>query len=275
MNIQNKVFIFGANGMLGNYVKNYLLQKNINIVQITRNDYDLSNISIESLNNFLISKDLKENDVIINCAGIIPQASKDKDLNKNLYYKINSIYPVILSMIAFMNKTQFIHITTDCVFSGKDGKYNEKSIHDEINDYGVSKSLGELCNGTIIRTSIIGEEVQYKRSLVEWVKSNKDGEINGYINHYWNGVTCLQLAKIIYKIINEDLYWNGIRHIYSPTTVNKYQLCNMINKIFELNINIKEFNTEKVDKSIISIYNTNSLFNIPELELQIKEMCEL
>lgn len=275
MNNKKKVFIFGANGMLGNYVKNYLSEKNINIVQITRNDYDLSNISIESLNNFLISKDLKENDVIINCAGIIPQASKDKELNKNLYYKINSLYPTILSMIALMQKSHFIHITTDCVFSGKDGLYNENSIHDEVNDYGVSKSLGELCSGTIIRTSIIGEEVQYKRSLVEWIKSNKDGTINGYINHYWNGVTCLQLAKIIYKIINEDLYWNGIRHIYSPTTVNKYQLCKMINEIFDLNINIKEFNTEKVDKSIISIYDTNSLFNIPELEVQIREMNEL
>jgi dTDP-4-dehydrorhamnose reductase len=184
MNNKKKVFIFGANGMLGNYVKNYLSEKNINIVQITRNDYDLSNISIESLNNFLISKDLKENDVIINCAGIIPQASKDKELNKNLYYKINSLYPTILSMIALMQKSHFIHITTDCVFSGKEGLYNENSIHDEVNDYGVSKSLGELCNGTIIRTSIIGEEVQYKRSLVEWIKSNKDGIINGYINHY-------------------------------------------------------------------------------------------
>lgn len=275
MNNKKKVFIFGANGMLGNYVKNYLSEKNINIVKITRNDYDLSNISIESLNKFLISKDLKENDVIINCAGIIPQASKDKELNKNLYYKINSLCPVILSMIALMQKSHFIHITTDCVFSGKEGLYNENSIHDEINDYGVSKSLGELCSGTIIRTSIIGEEIQYKRSLVEWIKSNKDGTINGYINHYWNGITCSQLSKIIYKIINEYLYWDGVRHIYSPTTVNKYQLCNMINEIFDLNINIKEFNTEKVDKSIISIYNTNSLFNIPELEIQIKEMNEL
>jgi dTDP-4-dehydrorhamnose reductase len=270
MNI--KVFIFGSNGMLGNYVKNYLSKNNINIISVTRNDYDLLNISIESLNNFLLSKNLKENDIIINCAGIIPQASKDKELNKNLYYKINSIYPIILSMIALMNKSQFIHITTDCVFSGKDGNYNENSVHDEVNDYGVSKSLGELCNGTIIRTSIIGEEVLYKRSLVEWIKSNKDGEINGYINHFWNGVTCLELSKIIYKIIDEKLYWNGIRHIYSPTTVNKYQLCKMINDTFKLNINIKEFNTEKVDKSIVSIYNTNSLFNIPELEVQIREM---
>ena len=64
----------------------------------------------------------------------------------------------------------------------------------------MSKSLGELCKPTIIRISIIGEEVNNKRSLLEWVKSNSGKEINGYENHYWNGVTCLQLAKIVNEI---------------------------------------------------------------------------
>lgn len=265
-----KIFIFGSNGMLGNYIKQYLYLNNLNIIPLTREDYDLSNISIESLNNFFINKGLEKNDVIINCAGIIPQASKDKILNKNLYYKINSLYPVILSIICSNYDAKFIHITTDCVFSGKDGNYDENSVHDEINDYGTSKSLGELCNGTIIRTSIIGEEVTYKRSLVEWVKSNKNRNINGYINHFWNGVTCLELSKIIHKIIKDKLYWNGIKHIFSPATVNKYQLCKMINDLYELNIEIKEFETEKVDKSINTIYN--KIFEIPELEVQIKEM---
>ena len=268
----SKIFIFGSNGMLGNYVKKYLLKNNLNVISLTRSDYDLSTISINSLTKFLKEKDLKENDIIINFAGIIPQSSKDKELSKNMYYKINSLYPVILSMIALNNNCKFIHVTTDCVFSGKDGNYDESSQHDEINDYGVSKSLGELCYGTIIRTSIIGEEENYKRSLIEWVKSNKNGNINGYINHFWNGVTCLQLAKIIFKIIDENLYWEGVRHIYSPTVVNKYELCKMINDIYDLNIEIKEFSTQTVDKSITTIYETNNLFNIPELEIQIKDM---
>jgi dTDP-4-dehydrorhamnose reductase len=266
------IFLFGSNGMLGNYVKKYLTEQNYNVISITRNDYNLSNISIESLSKFLNEKNLKRNDIVINCAGIIPQSSKDKELNNKIYYKINSIFPIVLSMISKYNECNFIHITTDCVFSGKDCMYNELSIHDEVNDYGCSKSLGEICNGTIIRTSIIGDEINYKRSLVEWIKSNKDKEINGYINHWWNGVTCLQLSKIIYKIINENLYWNGVRHIFSPTTVNKYELCKMINDTYNLNINIKEFNTEKVDKSIKTIYETNNIFNIPELNIQINEM---
>jgi dTDP-4-dehydrorhamnose reductase len=172
-----------------------------------------------------------------------------------------------------MLTTRMIHITTDCVFSGKDGKYNEYSNPDESNYYGTSKSLGELCDGTIIRTSIIGEELVNKRSLLEWVISNENRSINGYTNHFWNGVTCLQLAKIIHKIIIENTYWNGVRHIYSPTTASKYELCSIINDIYELNIKIKEFETEKVDKSLSTIYDAHkNIFEIPELEYQIKEM---
>ena len=261
-----KVFLFGANGMLGNYVHSYLTQNNIPVIALTRKDFDLEELSVLSLKKFLLEKGLEKNDVIINCAGVIPQASKDREISKRNYYKINSILPIILSMLT----TRMIHITTDCVFSGKEGIYNEYSNHDELNDYGISKSLGELCDGTIIRTSIIGEEMVNKRSLLEWVISNENRLINGYTNHFWNGVTCLQLSKIIYKIINENSYWKGVRHIYSPTTVSKYELCAMISDIYELNIKVKEYDTEKVDKSLSTVYEAQG--NIPELKNQLKEM---
>ena len=261
-----KVFLFGANGMLGNYVRSYLSQNHIQVIPLTRKDFDLEELSVLSLKKFLEEKGLGADDVIVNCAGVIPQASKDRELSKRNYYKINSILPIILSMLT----TNMIHITTDCVFSGATGGYHEYSSHDEINDYGTSKSLGELCDGTIIRTSIIGEELVNKRSLLEWVISNENRTINGYSNHYWNGVTCLQLAKIIYEIISENTYWKGVRHIFSPTTVSKYELCAMISDIYELNIKVKEYDTEKVDKSLSTVYDL--LCNVSELKDQLKEM---
>lgn len=264
--INMKVFLFGSNGMLGNYVRSYLSQNHIQVIPLTRKDFDLEELSVLSLKKFLEEKGLGADDVIINCAGVIPQASKDRELSKRNYYKINSILPIILSMLT----NHMIHITTDCVFSGTTGGYHEYSTHDEINDYGTSKSLGELCDGTIIRTSIIGEELVNKRSLLEWVISNENRTINGYSNHFWNGVTCLQLAKNIYEIINQNLYWKGVRHIFSPTTVSKYELCAMISDIYDLNIKVKEYETEKVDKSLSTIYEIHG--NIPELKEQIKEM---
>jgi hypothetical protein len=65
---------------------------------------------------------------------------------------------------------------------------------------------------------------------------------------------------IIYKIINENSYWKGVRHIYSPTSVSKYELYKMISDIYELNITVKELKTQipsdianKIDARIQSI----------------------
>jgi dTDP-4-dehydrorhamnose reductase len=269
-----KLFIFGSNGMLGNYVKSYLSTK-YEIISLTRKDYDLSNTNIDTLTSLLKEKNIQKDDIVINCAGVIPQASKQRGLDTRLYFTINSLFPVILSQICDKNGAKMIHVTTDCVFSGKDGKYDENSLHDETNDYGMSKSLGELCKANILRTSIIGEEINNKRSLVEWVLSNKNNTINGFTNHMWNGVTCLQLSKIIKNIIENNNYWNGIRHIFSPRTVSKYELVSMINDTYELNIIINPFDAELgSDKSISTIHETNNEFNIPDLKEQINEMKE-
>jgi dTDP-4-dehydrorhamnose reductase len=275
INIKMKVFIFGSDGMLGNYVKSYIshhMSSQYRVIPLTRSDYDLSTLSVESLESLLIdNKNMNEGDIVINCAGVIPQASNQRDLNARLYFVINSIFPIILSMICDKYNCKMIHITTDCVFSGKDGNYDENSIPDETNDYGISKSLGDLSKATIIRTSIIGEEIKNKRSLLEWVKSNSNKEINGYINHMWNGITCLELAKIIYHIIENNMYWTGIRHIFSPRSVSKYELVSMINEIYELDITVKKFNTKtEINKTLSTIHN--QMFDIPDLQEQIKEL---
>jgi dTDP-4-dehydrorhamnose reductase len=266
-----KIFIFGSNGMLGSYMCSYL-SKTYTVIAITRLDYDLSNVQINTLKDFFVFKNIEKEDLVINCAGVIPQSSKQRDLYKNLYYKINSIFPVILSMICNQFHAKMIHITTDCVFDGKLGNYHENSEHTEKNDYGVSKSLGELCDATIIRTSIIGEERLNKRSLLEWVRSNINGSINGYVNHHWNGVTCLELSKIVLEILESGVYWKGVRHIFSPTCVTKYELVTMINDIYSLGIEIKPYETEILDKTITSVYDKR--FQIKELLEQIKEMHE-
>src|SRR5579863_7214285 len=116
-NVIMKIFIFGANGMLGNYIASYLSQT-YSIIPITRSDYDLTNLSIDTLENLLVNKNIEKHDIIINCAGVIPQASKQRCIDSRLYFLINSMFPVILRMLCDKYECQMIHITTDCVFSG-------------------------------------------------------------------------------------------------------------------------------------------------------------
>jgi dTDP-4-dehydrorhamnose reductase len=269
-----KIFIFGVNGMLGFYINSLLRQNCKEVVGISRTELDVSTVTYDRIlklfNDYLIN----ENDIIINCIGIIPQSKNINDTNCRNYFLINSLFPIMLSTIAATNNVKFIHITTDCVFSGLKGNYNELDCHDETNNYGVSKSLGELChNSTIIRTSIIGEQLKNKYSLLEWVKSHNNENIPGYTNHLWNGVTCLQLAQIILKMIDENIWWSGVRHIYSPNSVTKHELVELINQVYGLNNIIKPIETSiSVDKTLSSVYDVNSKFSIPDLKMQVEKL---
>ena len=208
------IVLFGSTGMLGRYV-NYNLKESYNVICIKREQFDIENDEWYKLED-LLSDNLKyhhnnENNIIINCAGIIPQKYKN-DYFKT-YIRVNTLFPHKLNEISKKLNCKFIHITTDCVFDGLKGNYSVNDIHSAKDIYGISKSQGEPEDATIIRTSIIGEELYGKRSLIEWVKSNKDGSIKGYINHYWNGVTCVELAKYIKNMIYNNNFWLGVRHI--------------------------------------------------------------
>ena len=268
------IYIFGSTGMLGSYINSYLKQQGKAVVSITRIDLDISTVTYEKIESLFATYEMKTNDVIINCIGIIPQSKNINDTSNRNYFLINSLFPNMLSTFAYTRNLKFIHITTDCVFSGSKGNYTELDDHDETNNYGVSKSLGELgYKSTIIRTSIIGEELKNKYSLLEWVKKHNNTSLTGYTNHHWNGVTCLQLSKIINKMIDENIWWFGVRHIYSPTSVTKYELVKMINETYNLNNRVDELETETtINKTLNSIYNDNGRFNIPELKIQIEEL---
>jgi dTDP-4-dehydrorhamnose reductase len=264
----NKVLIFGSNGMLGRYVYIYLKEflNDYEIIPLTRKDFDILNDTFDKLKSLL--QKYGNNNIIINCAGVIPQRSSFENFKD--FILVNSIFPHKLQEFSHSLDSKLIHITTDCVFDGNKGNYNENDLHTEKNIYGVSKSIGEPLESCVIRTSIIGHELFNKKSLLEWIISKKDNTINGFVNHYWNGVTCLTLSKIIYQIIINNLYWSGIRHIYSPDTLSKYDLCCIINEVYELNLNINKFETTIVDKSLSSIYK--NYFSINSLKEQIYEM---
>lgn len=232
-----KIIIFGSNGMLGTYMTKYFGGK-YDILPLTRKDIDLAKSSDKEIMDFL-KQNVNEVDIILNASGVIKQREFEiKDM-----IRVNSCFPHILSEFKKMVNCKVIHITTDCVYSGVDGSYDENSKHDCYDEYGKTKSLGENENLTIIRTSIIGEENENKKSLVEWVKSQKNKKIDGYLNHLWNGVTCLELTRFVESLILKNNFWLGVKHIYSPKTVSKYELVSMINKVYDLNIEIVEKNT--------------------------------
>ena len=261
-----KIFVLGYTGMLGRYVYTYLKSEGYrNVIGLSRKELDASCISDAQLNPVSFPKGT----IIINCMGVIKLRDSIGDLE---FIQVNSVFPHLLANMCEKTGSKLVHVTTDCIYDGLNGKYDESFVSNAADIYGKTKALGEPKNATIIRTSIIGEELNNKRSLLEWVRSNKDKEVLGYTNHVWNGVTCLQFAKICKYIIDNKLFWRGVKHLYSPEVITKYELVKLISKVYDLDIKVIPHETEtQCDRTLTSIRNDITI-DIPRLETQINEM---
>jgi len=260
----SKVLILGANGMLGSMVYDYLSkQADFDLRATVRNKHDLDkqddffifDASTDKLENIFVKF---KPDYIINCIGIINKYCQDGDASGVAKaIGINALFPYILAQAAKAIDARVIQIATDCVFSGRAGNYTESATHDALDVYGKTKSLGEarLDNILHIRCSIIGPEIEHKVSLLEWFLKQEPGQtINGFANHRWNGVTTLQFAQLCQQIIDKGnnnfdklLKTNWVHHYVPNTSVSKYELLNIFNKVFETNYNIIKVNQDGPD----------------------------
>lgn len=270
-----KVFVFGYTGMLGRYVYSFLKSEGFEVVGISRQgnekirNLDIVKADYNYVKDLLGWNYLSKEDVIINCAGLIKQRG---NTDKFDFLQVNTLFPHLLQRVCKEVGCKLIHISTDCVFDGLKGSYGELDDHDASDVYGTTKSLGEPEESTTIRTSIIGEEIRNFSSLLEWVKSNRDREVNGYTNHIWNGITCLQFAKICRDIIHSGKFWRGVKHITSPEAINKFDLVRLISDVYDLNVKVIPHETEvKCDRSLVSVRG-DVVFEIPELKDQLLKM---
>ena len=257
-----KYFVFGPNGMLGKYFCS--LSKNS--VPVTRKDYDIKENDIEKIITILASKNVQGGDVIMNCAGAI----KQREFELSDYVYINSLFPHQLEQVSKRLNCKYIHITTDCVYNGRDGCYTEDNVHTCEDWYGSSKSLGEPQNSCCIRTSIIGLGSANNVSLLDWFNNCNDKKINGFVNHFWNGVTCLELCGIIKSIVKSNLFWKGCRHVFSEP-VSKYELLTMYNDTFKLNKNIKPvYADSRCDRTLGSKFHKPTSKTIQQQLIELK-----
>lgn len=265
-----KIFIFGANGMLGSYLANFF--SNANAVPITRQDIDITKVNARSISSFLRNRGLESGDVVINAAGIIKQRKSTPEE----MFLVNAVFPKYLSDICTRLGARNIHISTDCVFSGLDSSVYMESDYPTPNDYyGFTKYAGEQHNVTLIRTSIIGED-KTGLSLLGWARQNAGKEIDGYVNHYWNGLTCLELCKYIDCLLIKNKLFTGLQHVATSTKISKYELLKIYNEVFDLGLIIKPVRTTYTcDRSLWSM-KENTYDNIVYIKnnyhQQIKEL---
>ena len=161
-------------------------------------------------------------DLAINCIGLIKQVPLVNDPLSSI--PLNALFPHQLALICRKVGIRMIHISTDCVFSGKKGHYVESDPSDAEDIYGRTKFLGEVAypHTITLRTSIIGRELKTRFGLIEWFLAQKE-PIRGYKKAIYTGFTADEFSGIILNNIIPHPELSGVYHV-SSDPISKYDL---------------------------------------------------
>jgi len=269
-----KVLILGGTGMAGHTISIYFKEAGHDVTAFSRSKVDYcKNVNGDITDFENLKKIINEGqyDAIINAIGILNQDAEDHKSNAVL---LNSYLPHFLSDTTKEMKTRVIHMSTDCVFSGKTGGYSETSFRDGETFYDRSKALGELENNKDLtfRNSIIGPDMSERGiGLFNWFMK-QEGQINGFTKAIWTGVTTLTLAKAMEQALKENL--TGLYNLVNNETISKYELLKLFNKYMKDDqIEIIPSDNLSLDKSLINNL-TDFSFKVPSYEYMVVEMKE-
>ena len=286
MNDQNieKILVLGATGMLGHKMMQVLAKKFSVTGTVRANTSAFShhpafagmniieNVRADDLKSVHYAIEHSNPDVIINCIGIVKQLPAANDPLPII--AINALFPHQLAHICRQHKSQLIHMSTDCVFSGRKGNYTENDLSDAEDLYGKTKFLGEVTypGCLTIRTSIIGRELNTTHGLFEWFMSQKGKIISGYKKAIFSGLTTLALSDIIVKIISDYPTLQGVQNIASEP-ISKFDLLSLVKKIYGISITIEPDETVINNRSLNpSKFRKETNLEIPSWEYMIDQM---
>lgn len=241
-----RVLIFGGNGLLGlalwREFQEWLGSGHtfVTVRNPTSRGYSQSNALDADVTRFEVCEQIIKRikpDVIVNAAGIVKQIITRYP--PATVVDVNARFPHLLSSLCHARKIHLVHISTDCVFSGRGYHYIERDTPDPVDFYGRSKLLGEVTgdHALTLRTSFVGFHSTKKYGLFEWFKSQAGKETLGYTNAYYTGVTTTHLARRVIECVNARLV--GLYHVAGPFTT-KYTLLQSLNEALNLNVTLKK-----------------------------------
>ncbi|HZL09024.1 MAG TPA: SDR family oxidoreductase [Prolixibacteraceae bacterium] len=245
-----RVFIFGVSGLIGHKLFQELSANFEVFGTLHKSKIQYGNLPLFSnknvienidVTNFELLKEVICNvnpDVILNCVGITKRKIDIKNPLDVLI--INSVFPHQLANWAKANQKRVIHFSTDCVFDGEIGNYNETSLTTAKDLYGRTKALGEInYNHTLtIRSSFIGQELFDKTELLDWFLSQNGKQIKGFKNTFYSGVSTIFMAEVVKNIISNFPNLSGLYNLSPDKPISKYDLLSIAKEAFRINVDI-------------------------------------
>lgn len=263
-----KVLVFGASGMIGSAMFRVLSEKppygnEVLDVWGTLRSHDALNFFTEDLRvNLLLGVDVEKQDamvrvfskikpdVVINCIGLTKHHKTADD--PQLALPMNALLPHRMADLCALAGARLIHVSTDCVFSGKKGDYAEADSPDAVDVYGKSKHLGEVDypHAITLRTSTIGHELQSAYGLLDWFLAQQ-GRCKGYNRAIFSGLPNVEFARVIRDVVIPHPEMCGLYHV-GAKPIGKYELLKLIANVYGKEIEIVRDDEFRIDRSLNS-----------------------
>ena len=245
-----RILILGGDGMLGHKLLQHFQSAHSARVTLRQDLTAYEHFALFNPRNAYAGVDVRSSDriqevladfrpeVVINAIGIVKQRAEAKESIPSL--EINALFPHRLAVMCKAVGARLIHMSTDCVFSGRKGHYTEHDSSDAEDLYGRTKFLGELYEPYCItlRTSIIGRELSRKSGLVEWFLAQKGGRCRGFSRALFSGLTTQALAEVMTDLIEKYPRISGLYHV-SGEPIQKYDLLQLMNEIYRLGVTVE------------------------------------
>ncbi|MDE2118962.1 MAG: SDR family oxidoreductase [Betaproteobacteria bacterium] len=256
-----RILVLGASGMLGNAMVRVLSEqtdwqvhgtvRSDNSKRLFRTDIAerlLSGVDVEHHDSLLQAFVRVRPNVVINCIGLVKQLADAED--PLLAIPINSLLPHRLARLCDLAGARLVHMSTDCVFSGRKGGYRESDPSDAEDLYGKSKFLGEADypHAITLRTSIIGHELQGAHSLIGWFLS-QEKQCKGFVKAIYSGLPTVVLARLVRDVIIPQTGLSGLYHVASKP-ISKYDLLCLVAKTYGKSIEIIPDSSLVIDRSL-------------------------
>jgi dTDP-4-dehydrorhamnose reductase len=258
-----RVLVLGGTGMLGHKLWQRLSRSFDTFVSVRGpfRDYErhewfdphrtLTDVDADRFDSITAAFGIVVPEIVINCIGVVKQ--RVEAMGPLPTIAMNSMLPHRLANLCRSARARLVHISTDCVFSGRKGCYTEGDPPDPDDLYGRSKLLGEVTSGgcLTLRTSIIGRELGSANGLLEWFLRNRERRVRGFRRAVFSGLTTAALADVIAAIIQRQPELQGLYHV-SGDPINKYDLLRLIGEAFHVPTEVEADDTLQIDRSLDS-----------------------
>lgn len=225
-----RFLILGVTGMAGHVMALYLSERGHDVTGLARHSTGIVPSIACDATDFARLKDVVREggyDVVVNAVGILNQEAEER---KAVAVALNALLPHELARMTADLPTRVFHISTDCVFAGNTGPYDERSVPDGQTFYDRSKALGELrdAKNLTMRTSIVGPDMnEHGIGLLNWFM-RQSGEVNGFTGALWTGLTSLELARAMEAAAASDV--TGLVNMVPEGNISKYELLGLFNE---------------------------------------------